>query len=164
LIAANWITDFNIRTGPDGVHRGFSDGVVAGTTKHISWSATALVARWQLWRPGALPPTVGTSRIGSRLMSRIDLGRIAGVVHYGMLRAGDEAFEAAYRSRGLWQKTARLEYGNDIIPSLPPPRSGSLPSATSGRHFTARTAVNSRIRSRRGTIQMIGSSWPSWRS
>ena len=45
VIAANWITDFNIRTGPDGVHRGFSDGVagvgpaligaLGRTTKHI---------------------------------------------------------------------------------------------------------------------------------
>jgi hypothetical protein len=43
-----------------------------------------------------------------------------------MPRAGDEAFEAAYRSRGLWQKTARLEYGNDIIPSLPPAAIGQL--------------------------------------
>ena len=28
--------------------------------------------------------------------------------------------------RGLWQKTARLEYGSDIIPSLPPAISGQL--------------------------------------
>ena len=56
----------------------------------------------------------------------IDVGRIAGVLTYGMPRAGDEAFEAAYRSRGLWQKTARLEYGSDIIPSLPPAATGQL--------------------------------------
>jgi triacylglycerol lipase len=136
VIAANWITDFNIRTGPDGVHRGFSDGVacvgpaliaaLAGTTKHIFLvghslgGALAVVAAWRLTADGWdfadwIPPD-----------ERIDLGRIAGVVTYGMPRAGDEAFEAAYRSRGLWQKTARLEYGNDIIPSLPPAAIGQL--------------------------------------
>ena len=136
VIAANWITDFNIRTGPDGVHRGFSDGVagvgpaligaLGGTTKHIFLvghslgGALAVVAAWLLtgdnqgladWIP----------RSGG-----IDVGRIAGVLTFGMPRAGNEAFEIAYRSRGLWQKTARLEYGSDIIPSLPPAVTGQL--------------------------------------
>ena len=136
VIAANWITDFNIRTGPDGVHRGFSDGVagvgpaliaaLAGTTKHIFLvghslgGALAVVAAWRL---------TGNSQELADWIPRgagIDVGRIAGVLTYGMPRAGDEAFEAAYRSRGLWQKTARLEYGSDIIPSLPPAATGQL--------------------------------------
>jgi pimeloyl-ACP methyl ester carboxylesterase len=136
VIAANWITDFNIRTGPDGVHRGFSDGVagvgpaliaaLAGTTKHIFLvghslgGALAVVAAWRL---------TGNSQELADWIPRnagIDVGRIACVLTYGMPRAGDEAFEAAYRSRGLWQKTARLEYGSDIIPSLPPAATGQL--------------------------------------
>ena len=136
VIAANWITDFNIRTGPDGVHRGFSGGVagvgpgliaaLAGTTKHIFLvghslgGALAVVAAWRL---------TGDSQQLADWIPRgagIDVGRIAGVITYGMPRAGDEAFEAAYRSRGLWQKTARLEYGSDIIPSLPPAAAGQL--------------------------------------
>ena len=134
--AANWITDFNIRTGPDGTHRGFSEGVagvgpaltaaLAGTAKpiflvgHSLGGALAVVAAWCL---------TGGVQLLADWMPRnaaIDMERIAGVLTYGMPRAGDEAFEAAYRSRGLWQKTARLEYGSDIIPSLPPAATGQL--------------------------------------
>jgi hypothetical protein len=136
VIAANWITDFNIRTEPDGVHRGFSEGVagvgpaliaaLAGTAKrtflvgHSLGGALAVVAAWRL---------TGNSQELADWIPRgagIDVGRIAGVLTYGMPRAGDEAFESAYRSRGLWQKTARLEYGSDIIPSLPPAATGQL--------------------------------------
>jgi len=136
VIAANWITDFNIRTGPDGIHGGFYDGVAGvwpaligaleGTTKHIFLvghslgGALAVVTAWRLtgddhgladWIP----------RGGA-----IDVRRIAGVLTFGMPRAGNKAFEIAYRSRGLWQKTARLEYGSDIVPSLPPAVTGQL--------------------------------------
>ena len=136
VIAANWITDFNIRTGPDGVHRGFSDGVagvgpaligaLGGTTKHIFLvghslgGALAVVAAWRL---------TGENKGLADWIPRgggIDVGRIAGVLTFGMPRAGNEAFEIAYRSRGLWQKTVRLEYGSDIIPSLPPAVTGQL--------------------------------------
>ena len=136
VIAANWITDFNIRTGPDGVHRGFSDGVagvgpaligaLGGTTKHIFLvghslgGALAVVTAWRL---------TGDNQGLADWIPRgggIDVGRIAGVLTFGMPRAGNEAFEIAYRSRGLWQKTARLEYGSDIIPSLPPAVTGQL--------------------------------------
>jgi hypothetical protein len=134
--AANWITDFNIRTGPDGIHLGFFAGVagvgpaliaaLAGTTKHIFLvghslgGALAVVAAWCL--TGCVQELADWIPRGAA----IDLERIAGVLTYGMPRAGDEAFEAAYRSRGLWQKTARLEYGNDIIPALPPAVTGQL--------------------------------------
>jgi triacylglycerol lipase len=136
VIAANWITDFNIRTGPDGVHRGFSEGVAGvgpaliaaleGTTKHIFLvghslgGALAVVAAWRL--------TGNSQELADWIPhgAGIDVGRIAGVLTYGMPRAGDEAFEAAYRLRGLWQRTARLEYGSDIIPSLPPAATGQL--------------------------------------
>ncbi len=166
VVAANWITDFNIRTGSGGVHRGFADGVegvwpalvaaLAGTTKriflvgHSLGGALAVVAAWRL------TATIRDRRTGCQRGARIDVGRIAGVLTFGMPRAGDEAFAAAYRSRGLWQKTARLEYGSDIVPSLPPAadRAARLPPRRAWR-FTARTAVNSRIRCRRGTILMI---------
>ena len=136
VIAANWITDFNMRTGTDGIHRGFSDGVagvgpaliaaLAGTTKHIFLvghslgGALAVVTAWRL---------TGDNQGLADWIPRggaVDVGRIAGVLTFGMPRAGDEAFENAYRSRGLWQKTARLEYGSDIIPSLPPAVTGQL--------------------------------------
>jgi triacylglycerol lipase len=136
VIAANWITDFNIRPGPDGVHRGFSDGVacvgpaliaaLADTTKriflvgHSLGGALAVVAAWRL--TGGRRQLVDWIPCGAA----IDLERIAGVLTYGMPRAGDEAFEAAYRSHGLWQKTVRLEYGSDIVPSLPPAATGQL--------------------------------------
>jgi hypothetical protein len=136
VITANWITDFNIRTGPDGIHRGFSEGVACvgpallaalkGTTKriflvgHSLGGALAVVAAWRLTGDrGELAEWTAPDEA-------IDAGRIAGVLTYGMPRAGDEAFEASYRSRGLWQKTVRLEYGSDIVPSLPPAATGQL--------------------------------------
>ena len=136
VIAANWITDFNIRTGPDGIHGGFYDGVAGvwpaligaleGTTKHIFLvghslgGALAVVTAWRL--------TGDDQGLADRIPrgGAIDVRRIAGVLTFGMPRAGNEAFEIAYRSRGLWQKTARLEYGSDIVPSLPPAVTGQL--------------------------------------
>jgi triacylglycerol lipase len=136
VVAANWVTDFNIRTRSGGIHRGFADGVegiwpallaaLEGTDKriflagHSLGGALAVVAAWRL--TGDTPEAADRGSHGEA----IDVGRIAGVLTFGMPRAGDEAFEAAYRSRGLWQKTARLEYGSDIIPSLPPAVSGQL--------------------------------------
>ena len=136
MVAANWVTDFNIRTRSGGIHRGFADGVegiwpallaaLEGTDKriflagHSLGGALAVVAAWRL--TGDTPEAADRGSHGEE----IDVGRIAGVLTFGMPRAGDEAFEAAYRSRGLWQKTARLEYGSDIIPSLPPAVSGQL--------------------------------------
>jgi triacylglycerol lipase len=136
VVAANWITDFNIRTGPDGIHRGFSDGVarvwptlvaaLKGQTKPISLTghslggALAVVAAWRLI--GASSETSDETSSGGI----IDAARIAGIFTFGMPRVGDEEFAAAYRSRGLWQKTARLEYGADIVPSLPPAATGQL--------------------------------------
>jgi hypothetical protein len=134
VVASNWITDFNIRTGSGGIHSGFSDGVervwptlvaaLKGTTKPISLighslgGALAVVAAWRLIGDGSeLSETMPIGGI-------IDTARIAGVLTFGMPRVGDAGFAAAYRSRGLWQKTARLEYGAD--PWLPPAATGQL--------------------------------------
>jgi hypothetical protein len=135
VVTANWITDFNIRTGPGGVHRGFADGVdsvwpalvtaLEGTAKriflvgHSLGGALAVVAaRRLIGDPAADPPMPRGAGIG--------VARIAGVLTFGMPRAGDAVFATDYRARGLWQRTARLEYGNDIVPSLPPAASGQL--------------------------------------
>jgi pimeloyl-ACP methyl ester carboxylesterase len=136
VVAANWITDFNIRTGPGGIHRGFADGVegvwpallaaLGGTTKrifmvgHSLGGALAVVAAWLL--------TGDNQAAAERIPSgaAIDVGRIAGILTFGMPRLGDEGFATAYRSRGLWQRTVRLEYGSDIVPSLPPAATAQL--------------------------------------
>ena len=136
VVAANWITDFNIRTGSGGIHRGFSDGVervwpalvaaLKGTSKPISLTghslggALAVVAAWRLVGDG---PELSDKMPSGGL---IDTARIAGVFAFGMPRVGDEEFAEAYRLGGLWQKTARLEYGADIVPSLPPAATGQL--------------------------------------
>jgi pimeloyl-ACP methyl ester carboxylesterase len=136
VVAANWITDFNIRTGSGGIHRGFADGVegvwpallaaLGGTTKrifmvgHSLGGALAVVAAWRL---------TGDDHFFDHLSqggAAIDVGRIAGILTFGMPRAGDDGFATAYRSRGLWQRTVRLEYGSDIVPSLPPAATGQL--------------------------------------
>jgi len=102
--AANWITDFNIRTGPDGTHRGFSEAVAGvgpvliaaleGTTKHIFLvghslgGALAVVAAWRL--------TGGVQTLADWIPhgAVIDVERVAGIFAYGMPRAGDfPAFE-----------------------------------------------------------------------
>jgi pimeloyl-ACP methyl ester carboxylesterase len=116
VVASNWITDFNIRTGSGGIHSGFSDGVervwptlvaaLKGTTKPISLighslgGALAVVAAWRLIGDGSeLSETMPFGGI-------IDTARIAGVLTFGMPRVGDAGFAAACL-RGLWQKTAR---------------------------------------------------------
>ncbi len=128
VVAANWITDFDIRTTSEGIHRGFAEGVegvrpalaaaLEGTTKriflvgHSLGGALAVVAGWHLTGDDqALEGWVSRDRI--------DVGRIAGVLTFGMPRVGNQLFATAYRSRGLWQKTARLEYGSDLVPLLP---------------------------------------------
>ena len=135
VVAANWITDFNIRTGGGGVHRGFADGVegvwptlvaaLDGTSKrifmvgHSLGGALAVVAASRLIGDPAADPPMPRG-------AGIDVARIAGVFSFGMPRAGDAAFASDYRARGLWQRTARLEYGSDIVPSLPPAATGQL--------------------------------------
>jgi triacylglycerol lipase len=86
---------------------------------HSLGGAPAVVAAWRLTGNSGeladwLPPG-----------ERIDAGRIAGVLTYGMPRAGDEAFEAP-TDRVACGRRRRLEYGSDIVPSLPPAVTGQL--------------------------------------
>ena len=136
VVAANWITDFNVRTDSDGIHRGFADGVegiwpalvtaLEGIAKriflvgHSLGGALAVVAAWRLTGDDQL--RADQARRGGG----IGVERIAGVLAFGMPRAGDQRFAAACKSRGLWPKIARLEYGSDIVPSLPPAAVGHL--------------------------------------
>jgi len=131
VVAANWITNFDIRTGTDGIHRGFAEGVESvwpalaaaldGTSKpiflagHSLGGALAVVAGWHLTGDDQ-----GLGGLG------VPPERIAGLVTFGMPRVGDEAFAAAYKARGLWETTVRLEYGGDIVPTVPPAASGPL--------------------------------------
>ena len=115
VVAANWITDFNIRTGPRRHpprlrrrRRGHLARPGRGARGYLQ---THLPRRPQprrcAGRRGCLAPhrrRSGSARTRSRRGGGIDVERIAGVLTFGMPRAGDEAFAAAYKSRGLWQK------------------------------------------------------------
>jgi len=129
LVAANWVTDFDIRVGRNGVHRGFARGVklvwpnllavLAATCKpvilvgHSLGGALAVVAAWRL---SQLPAS-----------SLIGADRIARVVTFGAPRAGTEDFARSYRAQALWDRTVRLHYGRDIVPFVPPAAIGGLP-------------------------------------
>jgi pimeloyl-ACP methyl ester carboxylesterase len=124
MVAANWVTDFDIRIGPDGLHRGFADAidlvwdelevVIAGAGKpavllgHSLGGALAVVAAWRI-------ACAADSASG-----------IARVVTFGSPRGGNAAFAAAYRMRGLWPRTLRLHHGSDIVPFVPPEAVGPL--------------------------------------
>ena len=120
VVEAHWIMDFDIRLGPNGVHRGFKAGVqnvwpmlastLAGTTKpihltgHSLGGALAIVAAWRLTGVGGPIP----------------VDRIAAITTFGTPRVGNAGFADAYRSQGLWSRTFGLRYGADIVPFLPP--------------------------------------------
>ena len=138
VVAANWVTDFDIRIGPEGLHRGFADAIdvvweelvaaVARSRKpvvvvgHSLGGALAVIAAWRLGGGGPSAPC------------------IARVVTFGAPRAGNEAFAASYRQRSLWDRTLRLHHGSDIVPFVPPAAAGAL----AYRH------VGSVLRCRRG--------------
>jgi triacylglycerol lipase len=125
VVAANWITDLDIRSTAGGTHRGFDDGV-QGVWPDLA--AALMASRKPVYLTGhslgGALATLAAWRIVGRLHA--EAGRIAGVVSFGAPRIGNETFVASYRGRGLWRKTVRLRYGDDIVPRVPPSARGPL--------------------------------------
>jgi hypothetical protein len=121
----NWITNFAILRAADGVHSGFLAGVAAVwpdlraavaehaaatgdlyLTGHSLGGALAVVAARRLLEEGVVAPE-----------------RLRGVYALGMPRPGDEAYARGYVAAGgglLGQRTFRLVYGEDLVPTVPP--------------------------------------------
>ncbi len=125
VVAANWMTDFDIRIGPDGLHRGFVGGVdsiwtgltgaLSGVTKPLFLTGHSL---------GGALAVVAAARLADATISP---GGIAAVTTFGAPRVGNDGFAAAYRAAGLWHRTVRLHHGADLVPMLPPTVTGRLP-------------------------------------
>lgn len=118
LVAANWITDFDILPSPAGLHHGFERAAEAG---------------WTDIRDALAPPAAGSERLlitghslGAALAAvsaaRIlrELGIAADAVHvFGMPRAGGMNFARDYEL-ALGARTFRLVHGDDVVATVPP--------------------------------------------
>jgi triacylglycerol lipase len=118
LVLANWITDFDMHIDSTGAARGYDVATQAVWPRVLS-----LIAKYAA--PDDKILVTGQS-LGAALAAltahKIDADaqrRVHAVYAYGMPRPGDAAFAAAYDA-GLGQRTYRLVYGDDIVPTVAP--------------------------------------------
>ena len=168
VVAANWITDFNVRTDSDGIHRGFADGVegiwpalvtaLEGTAKpiflvgHSLGGALAVVAAWRLTGDDQL--RADQARRGGG----IGVERIAGSPHVrhaarrrrnGLPRPADRA--ACGRKSHAWNTAAtssrRFPRGRRAARVSPRRTCTSLPARRAIQGFAAASTTIPMIRS-----------------
>ncbi|POR40052.1 lipase family protein [Methylobacterium sp. V23] len=115
IVLEDWITDFRIRSSPDGVAEGFSIAAESvlpeiGELLRAIRCRALVVTGHSLG--GALAVLAATSlrRAGFPVTS---------VYTFGMPRAGGEAFQRSYNAL-VGGVTYRLVHGADIVPSVPP--------------------------------------------
>jgi Lipase (class 3) len=117
LRLANWITDFNARLSPAGLHRGFEAAV------DTVWPRLLDI----IGRSGKCPLFFAGHSLGAALAvlaaeRAAAEGHLArGVYAFGMPRVGGAEFAARYP---LADTTYRLVHGEDIVPSVPPSKLG----------------------------------------
>jgi hypothetical protein len=118
LVVANWVTDFNARISPEGLHGGF------GAALASVWPQVAQALSGADDRPLFI---LGHSLGGALAVLAADrvareLGRAPRAVYtFGMPRAGGAEFAGRY---ALHAVTYRLLHGDDIVPSVPPSELG----------------------------------------
>jgi triacylglycerol lipase len=136
LVAANWVTDFDIRR-----HAETTEGFTLAL-------APAMPKIRELLLPLGLPIFVTGHSLGGALaaVAALELAKagasVVAVYTYGMQRPGSTQFKADYDGR-LGQTTYRLRYGDDIVPSVAPSflgfrHVGRLLPCTRGKRFSER--------------------------
>lgn len=141
LLAANWLTNFNLGPSNGLLHRGFEAALQAVWPQVV----TALGERTMDERAvffaghslGGALAVIAAERAGR------ELGVQATAVYtFGQPRIGGDEFVAAYAAAGLADITYRLVHGHDIVPTVPPPRLrfrhvGRMLKCDHGARFTA---------------------------
>lgn len=114
LVAANWVSDFDIRP-----HHG-------GTTMGFAQAVNPIVPVLRELLDGLEEPlfVIGHSLGGAlAVLAALPLAegglRVAGVYTFGMPRPGNQAFQSRYDKR-LGTATYRLVNGSDIVPTVAP--------------------------------------------
>jgi len=123
LVVANWVSDFDVLPGPSGVTQGFAQALDA-----VWPDLSSLLARE---RGGRKVFVTGHSLGGAlavvaaqRMADPAPGGAPDAVFAFGMPRVGDADFADAYQRCGLTEKTIRLVYGEDVVPTVPPIAAG----------------------------------------
>ena len=117
LRLANWITDFDARLSPAGLHRGFEAAVdivrpqLRGILRRTGDSPLIFVGH----SLGAALAVIAAERAAAEGQ------RARAIYAFGMPRAGGADFAARYP---LGEVTYRLVHGEDIVPSVPPSELG----------------------------------------
>jgi hypothetical protein len=121
FVVANWITNFNFVPDQDGIHQGFAMALevcwpdITDAFRQAGADMPLFVAGHSL---GAALAALCASRAGK------DLGAsVQGVYTFGMPRTGTADFARTYDAL-LGERTYRLVYGEDIIPTVPPSELG----------------------------------------
>jgi hypothetical protein len=124
LVLANWISDFDahIDRGTDAA-RGFT------TAAAVSWPRIKSLVEKSMAQTGKVVVT-GHSLGGAlavltanRLAAELSVGSVQCIYTFGMPRAGDAAFAAAYDAI-LRGRTYRLVYQDDVVPTVAPTELG----------------------------------------
>jgi hypothetical protein len=121
FVVANWITNFNFVPDQDGIHQGFA------TALEICWPNITEAFR----AAGAgMPLFVVGHSLGAALAALCaaragkELGAsVQGIYTFGMPRTGTPDFARTYDAL-LGERTYRLVYGEDIVPTVPPSELG----------------------------------------
>jgi triacylglycerol lipase len=131
LVSANWISDFDVHLSSTDTAQGFTDAA------EIVWPQ--IEAAISVESPNAKSIFVTGHSLGGALAALTakniaDSGRfsLTAVYTYGMPRVGDQNWHQQY-SEKLGQRSYRMVYGQDPVPSVPP-SSFPPPSTLEFRH------------------------------
>lgn len=122
LALANWITNFNLGPQSRDMHHGFR-GAIDAVWKDLHAALEKTDPQAPLYFGGH--SLGGALAVTAAERALREMGRAAaGVYTFGAPRVGSTAFMQAYNASGLSERTYRLIYGHDIIPTVPPTRLG----------------------------------------
>lgn len=128
LLLANWATNFDIALAADGCARGFHDAAAVARGAVLDRLALSDAGN-PLFVTGH---SLGGALAAATAMALARQGRAVDAVYtFGMPRPGNAAFAAAYGD-ALGQRTYRLVYGDDLVPTVAP---SALGFRHVGRHL-----------------------------
>ena len=118
---ANWITDFSVDLPPRDTHSGFQNATDAIWSK-LSSLITALRSSGNVAPIFLTGHSLGGALAVLTAEKAAQNEHVAGIYTFGMPRVGRTGFTARYAS--LTNRTFRLHFGQDIVPTVPMPEAG----------------------------------------